>query len=131
MLTIEELREIARARVRDAEVLHRLGRHDAAGYLLGYAVEIALKARMCQTLHWEGFPETAAEFNRLGLARSHNLEVLLGLSGRKPKVDGVYLSLWSELEGWDPSDRYLRVGSTPRGDVDRRLIAVRHLLRVL
>lgn len=131
MLTIEELKEIARARLRDAEILHRAGRNDAAGYLLGYAIEIALKARMCQTLHWGGFPETTKEFRQLQGLRIHDLRDLLRLSGRKEKVSGVYISLWAELEPWHPSDRYRRVGSTPQEDVSRRIIAVRHLLRIL
>ncbi len=62
MLTRPELRQIARARLADAAALHDKRRYDGAIYICGYAVEVALKARICQTLSWNGFPETRSEF---------------------------------------------------------------------
>ena len=56
MLSVLELRKIVRARLRDAEVLHRARRYDASVYLCGCAVEMGLKARACRTLRWPGFP---------------------------------------------------------------------------
>jgi len=47
-----DLQKIARARLRDADVLYRAQRYDGAIYLCGYAVEIALKARICKALAW-------------------------------------------------------------------------------
>jgi HEPN domain-containing protein len=65
MATITELRTLARARLKDAQTLFVAKRYDAATYLCGYAVELALKARICKTLKWTGFPETNKEFLRL------------------------------------------------------------------
>jgi HEPN domain-containing protein len=56
------LRNIAAARLEDARQLFVAGRFDGAAYLCGYAVELALKARICDTLAWSEFPETAKEF---------------------------------------------------------------------
>jgi hypothetical protein len=81
MITARNLRAIARARLRDARVLLRARRWDGAVYLCGYAVELALKARICQTLKWAGFPETPAEFKGLQSVKTHDLEMLLHLSG--------------------------------------------------
>lgn len=45
-----QLTKIARARIEDAKVLVHSKRYDGAVYLCGYAVEIALKVRICRTL---------------------------------------------------------------------------------
>src|SRR5262249_15615832 len=90
MLSIADLRKIAKARVRDAEVLRDAGRYDAAVYICGYAVETALKARICKTLKWSGYPATAKEFNDYSSLRTHDLEVLLHLSGREVRILGRY-----------------------------------------
>jgi hypothetical protein len=43
MRSTKDLRAVARARVRDAQVLLQARRFDGAFYLSGYAVELALK----------------------------------------------------------------------------------------
>jgi hypothetical protein len=65
MIPRRELRRLAFARLKDARALYAAGRYDAALYLCGYAVEIALKARICRTLRWEGFPQTRKQFRAL------------------------------------------------------------------
>jgi len=47
VLTIKQLRDIARERIKDAEALFGAERYEGAMYICGYAVEIALKARIC------------------------------------------------------------------------------------
>ena len=44
MIGVDELDNIARARLDDAKALLVAGRFDSASYLSGYAVEVALKA---------------------------------------------------------------------------------------
>jgi HEPN domain-containing protein len=58
MISTKDLRAIARARLRDAQVLLKAERFDGAFYLSGYAVELALKARICRTLKWRATPST-------------------------------------------------------------------------
>jgi len=60
MISTRDLRAIARARLRDAQVLLTGKRFDGAFYLAGYAVELALKARVCRTLKWPDFPKERA-----------------------------------------------------------------------
>jgi hypothetical protein len=62
MLSVADLRKIVRARLRDAEVLHRARRYQASVCLCGYAIELGLKARACRTLKWIGFPSESSEF---------------------------------------------------------------------
>ena len=65
MATKTELRTLARARLKEAQILFEAKRYDAATYLCGYAIELALKARICQTLGYTHFPKTNKEFLRM------------------------------------------------------------------
>lgn len=56
---------MARARLKEAQILFKAKRYDAATYLCGYAIELALKARICQTLGYIHFPETNKEFLKM------------------------------------------------------------------
>lgn len=97
MITAKKLKEIARARLKDSELLYKQKRYDGAFYLCGYAVELALKARICRTLKWAGFPATSNEFNEWGLQsfRIHKLDRLLHLSGIESKISTDFLADWS------------------------------------
>src|SRR6266498_1972068 len=86
MVSILELRRIARGRLRDAEVLLAAGRYDGAIYLCGYAIETAPKVRICRTLKWPGYPSTRREFEGFQSFRTHDLDILLHLSGIENKI---------------------------------------------
>ena len=86
MITVVQLRELSLARQEDASELSGVGRYDAAVYLSGYAVELALKARICETLGWIEFPSTRGEFHKYQSLQTHELEVLLEFSGIKGMV---------------------------------------------
>ena len=86
MLTITELRAISAARLDDAQALFDAGHYDGVVYLCGYAVELALKARICETLNWSGYPATNREFRDYQSFRTHDLKVLLRLSGQESKI---------------------------------------------
>lgn len=114
MISIADLRAVADARLDDASVLLANDRLDGAAYLCGYAVELALKARICVTLGWQGFPETRKEFENFTSFKTHKLDVLLTLSGREQFVKSQRLEEWSAVATWDPEARYKTVGHTPR-----------------
>jgi hypothetical protein len=119
MIAAKDLRMIARARVRDAQVLLLAKRFDGAVYLCGYSVELALKARICQTLKWPGFPETGKEFEGLQSLRTHDLELLLRLSGVADRIKTNYFAEWSAVAAWTPEKRYQHIGqSTPQQAAD-------------
>jgi HEPN domain-containing protein len=102
----KELRAIARARLRDAQVLLRAKRFDAAWYLCGYAIELALKARICRTLKWPGFPESAQDFKGLQSVKTHDLEILLRFSGIEDRVKARRIAEWNVVRDWNPERRY-------------------------
>ena len=131
MMSRIELRKIAHERLRDAEVLFKEGRYDGAIYLGGYVVEIALKGRICKVLNWKGFPQTRSEFQNFQSFRTHDLDVLLSLSGVEDRIRTKYLIEWSAVANWDPEARYNPVGNTKKADAQLLVEAARRLLGVL
>lgn len=105
-ITQADLRQLACERLADARALLAAGRHDGASYVAGYVVELALKARICRTLKWKEFPFTRKEFEGLQSLRTHDLELLLRLSGRDAHVRAHLLTHWSVVQEWDPEMRY-------------------------
>lgn len=126
-----ELRKLARARLKDAEALLKARRYNGAIYLGGYSVELALKSRICKTLKWKGFPQTRSEFQNYLSFKTHNLEVLLLLSGIEDKIKLKHLAEWSAVSSWDPEARYNPIGSVTKTKAEIFLEAVNELLKVL
>lgn len=58
MPTREELRDLARLRLREAEKLFEAELYDGCVYLCGYVVEFALKACICATLSISAYPDS-------------------------------------------------------------------------
>lgn len=131
MISAANLRKLARARLTDARALLKAKRYDGAVYLGGYVVEIALKARICRTLRWAGFPETRPEFQSFTTLKTHDLDVLLALSGREQRVKTQHLADWSAVATWDPEVRYKLPGSAKKGDVELLLRATETLLTAI
>ncbi|MFV9691345.1 MAG: HEPN domain-containing protein, partial [Desulfobacteria bacterium] len=95
MLDKKEITKIAKARLKDAEVLHSSRRYEGAVYLCGYAVELSLKARICKTLRWSGYPSTNNEFRDYRSFKTHDLDVLLHLSGIEQRIKTELFAEWS------------------------------------
>ena len=79
---------------------------------------MALKAKICATLNWQGFPETRKEFENSSSFKTHKLDVLLALSGQEQRSKLTHLSEWSAVVPWDPEARYKAVGQASREDVE-------------
>jgi hypothetical protein len=131
MLTKQELRLIARARLQDAEALFRANRYDGSIYLCGYAIEIGLKNKICKTLHWNEFPSTKNEFQNLQSFKTHNLDILLKLSGAESKIKINFLSEWSQVAKWEPDARYKPIGSSSGSEAQLMIAAAKIILRQL
>jgi hypothetical protein len=131
MISTGDLARIARARLADAKALRSKRRYDGAIYLCGYAVEVALKARICKTLKWPGLPETQKEFSAFKTFHIHDLDVLLTFSGVEDRVKTAYLAEWSVVRTWGPESRYKIPGSATLADANNMLKAVQTLIKVL
>jgi HEPN domain-containing protein len=106
VIAAAELARLAQDRASDAHALRSAGRYDGAVYLAGYAVELALKARICTTLGWPSFPETPGEFKGLASFRTHDLDLLLRLSGVEGRILSDASDDWEIVRAWRPELRY-------------------------
>lgn len=131
MIARLQLRKTARGRLSDSDVLFRAKRYDGAFYLCGYAVEIALKARICKTLGWPGFPSSGKEFENFKSFRTHSLDVLLPLSGSERKIKTALMAEWSVVRKWDTQLRYSPIGTMKPEKVKDMLDAATRLLKAL
>jgi len=131
MILVAELERIARARLDDAKVLLTAGRFDGAAYLGGYAVEVALKSRICRTLSWQEFPSTGGEFQAYRSFQTHELDVLLRLSGQEARIKDNHFALWNAVAAWKVESRYNVVGTAEQPDATTMIHAAEELLVVL
>lgn len=131
MIDRTELRKIARERLKDAEALLKAGRYDGAIYLGGYVVEIGLKSRICKALKWKQFPQTRGEFHSFQSFKTHDLDVLLSLSGTEDRIKTSYFAEWSAVAAWDPEARYNPIGTATKTDAELLIDAARKLLGAL
>jgi len=103
-----ELQNLADIRVVDAEKLLDAGRFSAAYYLLGYAVECALKACITKQIKEYDFPDKKLVLD----SYTHNLEQLLRISGVKAQFDKQIRAdkslqvNWSTVKDWTEAVRY-------------------------
>src|SRR5207245_9905070 len=101
-----DLQRIARSRLGEAKALFKSRHYDGAAYLCGYALELALKARVCRHLKWDVFPENQAESRWSQALKTHDLAALLELSGVQNRIKSTYVADWSFIHSnWSPEDR--------------------------
>jgi len=121
MATREELRELARLRLREAEALFEAGLYDGCVYLCGYVVELALKACICRTLAIPEYPDKQ-------VFRTHDFEELSLLAGLQVEItmaNPTLLENWSLATVWKPERRYKPVGTYGRPDAEKALEAIK------
>ena len=136
MISTADLRSTAREYLRAAKLLRTRRSYDASVYLCGYAVELALKARICLTLKWtDGFPQTGKEFSSKANLKTHDLEALLDYTGLQHRVrspdPGGFFTDWSVVTDWSPEERYNPRGTKTAAEADNMIASTQILLRVL
>lgn len=131
MIDKREIKKTAKERLEDAEVLANAERYEGAIYLCGYAVEMGLKARICETLKWNGWPSVGKEFDGYQSFKTHNLDVLLHLSGIEERIKTKLFKEWSAVAQWDPQSRYNPVGTASWLDAWWMISSADELLKIL
>lgn len=131
MLNQVDIKALAKARHQDARVLLRGKRYEGAIYLCGYAVELALKARICRTLKWAGYPATGREFEDYKSFKTHDLDVLLHLSGIEGRIKTQFFAEWSAVAQWNPESRYAPIGGATQADANLMVGSTKILLSKL
>ena len=103
-----DLQEISNLRVEEARVLLRNGYYSGAYYLIGYAVECALKACISKQIRRYDFPNRKL----VNDSYTHDLERLLGVPGLKEELDSesagnqALEGNWSIVKDWSEQSRY-------------------------
>lgn len=104
----KDFQNLAALRVRDAKVLLDSGRFEGAYYLLGYAIECALKACIAKQTRRYTFPEK--EFAHK--VWTHNLNDLVKLAGleteriHEGKTNPAFETNWAIVKDWTEKARY-------------------------
>jgi HEPN domain-containing protein len=101
----EDFAKLASRRLEDARALHAAGRYEGAVYLSGYAIEFALKARICKHLGWKVFRDDLATM------KTHDLNVLVSFTGLENERES-FITEWSNVSEWRPEMRYTMVNFT-------------------
>ena len=114
MNSIQEIKDLAELRLKEARTLLANQCPDGAYYLGGYALELALKAAICK--NWD-VEDLFAEHNQhpkdsIKVLKVHDLARLLLFSGlieRHKAAQGTspdFNTNWSNVTKWSESDRY-------------------------
>ena len=125
-ITLEDLKILEKERLEDAKALFKEKRYGGAVYICGYAVELGLKKKICQTLGWDKYP-TDKKYSNL---KTHDLEVLLHFSGVEKFISINFKAEWSGVLQWDPETRYSAVSVT-EAEARSMIESTEELLRVL
>ena len=94
-------------------------------------MEVTLKARICRTLNWAEFPSTGGEFQPYRSFQTHELDVLLRLSGQETRIKQNHFSPWNAVAVWKVESRYNVVGTAQQPDATAMIQAAEELLAVL
>ena len=131
MITRSDLQKTAREYLQSAELLRDNQKYDISIYICGYAIEIALKDRICRTLKWRGYPATSGEFSSFRSFQTHNLEVLLDLCAVEDKVISALGGDWEVVARWNPEQRHKPRGTYTRGDANSMISITVRALKVI
>jgi hypothetical protein len=104
-----------------------MGRFIFAGTLLKSLSKRAFVARS----NGQGYPATRKEFEGYLSFRTHDLDILLHLSGTESKIKTLHLAEWSIVATWDPNVRYRPIDSASSQDTDDMIKSTRVILRAL
>src|SRR5262245_62138064 len=103
-----DLQNLSRLREKEAKVLLDNGCFAGAYYLLGYAVECALKACIAKQIRRYDFPDLTFVRD----SHTHNLERLLNLSGLRNDLHREFQTHptlevnWTTVKDWSEQARY-------------------------
>ena len=107
-LSKRELEFLAEAKLQDAKLLFDNHRHSNAYYLGGYAIELALKARIAKQM----FSEVIPDKELINDTYSHNFSKLVGVAGlnfelnKRMNENDLFKQNWTIVGQWAPEARY-------------------------
>ena len=94
MPTCEQLKELAKTRLKEVELLHHHGFYDGAYYLSGYIIEFSLKAKICKLLNLDQYPESGPISKTF---KTHKLDDLVILAGIEKELEEEKVTIQDSL----------------------------------
>ncbi len=107
-MTRRDLQRLSRSKLREGRILLRARAYDGAYYLLGFSVELALKACIAKRTERHDFPEKAT----VDRSWRHELQILASVAGLTQVIDSQYkanrefAANWSVVLSWSNNSRY-------------------------
>lgn len=105
---VADLRLLAEARLREAELLLAGGEASGAYYIAGYAVECGLKAVIARTFAAYQLPPKQLIVD----SYTHDVSVLVRVAGlndslvQEMSIDADFASKWNVVKDWSEASRY-------------------------
>ena len=104
---------------------------------MGLCISVAMLSRLRSkrefARHCDGtvILTTRSDFQDYQSFRTHDLNVLLKLSGIESEIRTRFLIEWSAVAVWDPEMRYKPIGSATQQDAKSMIKSTKVLLRML
>jgi hypothetical protein len=123
-----DLRRLARIRLKEARVLLRAGCYDGAYYLCGYAAECALKACIAKATRRSEFPD----LDKVKDSYSHKLPSLVKVAGLTTLLeaecvrDPTFTINWNIARDWSEQARYVQHAERKARDLYRAITERKH-----
>jgi hypothetical protein len=114
-----DLKVLARIRIRDAHVLLSAGNYEGAYYLCGYAIECGLKACIARKTKAHDFPDK----DMVSASYTHNLHQLVKTAGlelilkRAIQKDKHFEKSWAVVKDWTEKSRYEKTSNKKAKDL--------------
>jgi len=131
-----KIQEIAENRLAEAELLFQNGHYDGACYIVGYCIELALKATICKTLEVDDLFVRRTDLIRP--FKTHDLDVLLLYAGLQTKFETDKMtqrnlvSSWSYIKDtlkWSEEFRYQEIGTRTQQETQKLIESVKIILQ--
>lgn len=123
MISKPILRDLANQRMKDSMALFEKRRYHTSFYIAGYAIEMALKYKICKMYFFtKGFPETPVELqqyykqiktkgvraiiSKIHEIKHHDFAKLLLYSGEEYNIKKNHFNEWLIALQWSPEMRY-------------------------
>ncbi len=104
----KQFKNLAKARLKTVRILIAAQDWQAASYMMGYVLEVALKSMICKTLHLVAYPELTKDKRISTFFMTHRFDSLLTASGMENVFsdrgpENAYID-WSEFTLAYPGD---------------------------
>lgn len=109
----QDLQNLSRIRVREAKVLLQAGEFQGSYYLMGYAIECAIKAAIAKQTKRYDFPNKKLALDSF----SHDLKSLMQTAGIWNDFNAAMQATpalavnWAVIKDWDETTRYVTTTS--------------------